>query len=218
VLEGIEDLPRDVQAALAQDLSCPDRPTLVATSALPLAQLAAGALVPQLWLRLLPLAQELPMLSTRPLDLPRLAKALLLHLAQEFRIDPPQVEEGAFAELPVAAGFAGVEALLTRLLIETMDGQAISADLVQRAGRAIGQTSAPASPAQRLDTWLSEQMAAGTFSLDAWEARIRRMALAQAHGNVSAAARLLGISRAQLAYREKGGSPEEDGSGQISDP
>jgi hypothetical protein len=203
LLEGIEALPREVQAELALELTGNDSPALVATSDLPLDQLSTGALLPQLWLRFLPLALELPTLSQRRADLPALGKALLARLANQLRLDLPEVDDDAFADLPASGGFAGLEALLTRLLIETMAGQPITADLVRSVGTRIAPADAPPEADAALEAWIATQMAKGDFSLDALEARIRRAALAQAEGNFSAAARLLGISRAQLAYREK---------------
>jgi hypothetical protein len=209
LLDGIESLSPATQAELAQELSDSDstaRPALVATAALPLARLAAGGLEPQLWVRLLPLAQELPALSTRAHDLPSLAAALLGRLANQIGLDPPRVEPDALAgvaALPSVGGLAGLEALLTRLLIDTMEGQPITLALVQSLGKKMVPMAAPNSPDATIDDWISARIAEGNFSLEAHEARIRRAALARAEGNFSAAARLLGISRAQLAYREK---------------
>ena len=44
-------------------------------------------------------------------------------------------------------------------------------------------------------------MIRGNFSIEAFEAELVRRAVSQARGNLSQAARLLGITRAQLAYR-----------------
>jgi transcriptional regulator with GAF, ATPase, and Fis domain len=61
------------------------------------------------------------------------------------------------------------------------------------------KTSKPATgmePDPLCESLLSEE-----FSLDQLEARLLRTALSKADGNVSKAARLLGLTRAQLAYR-----------------
>jgi len=54
----------------------------------------------------------------------------------------------------------------------------------------------------------------GNESLDQWERRVISAALAQTDGNVSAAARLLGMSRQTLRYRlekyEIGGDDTDD--------
>jgi transcriptional regulator with PAS, ATPase and Fis domain len=48
---------------------------------------------------------------------------------------------------------------------------------------------------------LCEQLLSDDFSLDQLEARLIRTALRKAEGNITQAARLLSITRPQLAYR-----------------
>jgi transcriptional regulator with PAS, ATPase and Fis domain len=48
---------------------------------------------------------------------------------------------------------------------------------------------------------LCEQLLDNEFKLDQFEARLIHTAMARAEGNVTQAARLLGITRPQLAYR-----------------
>ncbi|WP_164870876.1 XylR N-terminal domain-containing protein [Mesobaculum littorinae] len=55
----------------------------------------------------------------------------------------------------------------------------------------------------RLAAWIDDALAHGTLDLGALERRIRDAALAQESGNLAAAARRLGLTRAQLAYRLK---------------
>ena len=207
VLEGIEALPPEVQAELAHELSDGEvqaRPVLVASAGLTLHHLATGAILPALWARLAPTALELPDMASRADDLPHLAPLMLARLAASLGLDPPEIAPGAFdglAALPPAGGYAAFEAVLTALLIE--------AEPVTEAhvARLVGRI-APLAPMQAngfaLDDWIAARFDAGDFALDAHEAQIRQAALARAGGNFSAAARLLGISRAQLAYREKG--------------
>jgi len=209
LLEGVEALPAEVQAELAHELSEGEvqaRPLLVATSALTLGRLAGGGIAFSLWARLAPLAQELPALSSRAADLPRLAVALLERLAGQLGLDQPGVEPGAFdllAAVPLPGGLATLEAVLTAILVEALDGQPVTAARVQDVADRIAPKAAPSEAGLDLDAWIAARLDEGGFALDAHEARIRRAALARAGGNLSAAARLLGISRAQLAYREK---------------
>lgn len=51
------------------------------------------------------------------------------------------------------------------------------------------------------EEWQTEQLLRGKFDLEQFEAKLIRQAVARAEGNLSKAARLLGITRAQLAYR-----------------
>lgn len=206
LLEEVDALSAPDQAELARLLSDPEaraRTRVVATSARPLSALAAGGLEPDLWMRLAPLSVDMPALDTRRSALPGIAISRLPHLAEELGLGAPEVEYGAFDRLeqdPPSGGLDGLDALLTALLIETSDGTAVTADLVARETRRI-------SPARHVGdafgVWLETQFAAGGFSLDAHEARVREAALERCGGNMAAAARLLGISRAQLAYRQK---------------
>lgn len=210
VLEGIEALPPELQAELAHDLSegeAQARPVLVASAALPLRELATGGILPALWARLAPLALELPALSSRAADLPQLAPLMLARLAAALGLDLPDIAPDAFEEIaisPPAGGYVVFEALLTALLIE---GEPVTAAHVARQVARIAP-GIPPQPAERtLDDWIAARLEEGGFALDAHEAQIRQAALARAGGNLSAAARLLGISRAQLAYREKAANP-----------
>ncbi|GAB3453858.1 sigma-54-dependent Fis family transcriptional regulator [Massilia terrae] len=61
-------------------------------------------------------------------------------------------------------------------------------------------TPSPHEPGAGPDT-LCEQLLSEEFKLDQFEARLIHTAMAKAEGNVTQAARLLGITRPQLAYR-----------------
>lgn len=213
VLDGIEDLAPQVQPDLARLLAQslaraePSGPRLIALSGLS-APVLASVLHPGLWARLSALVLDLPALSQRAGALPDLAARLLPDLAGRLGLAMPSVEEGAFApldDLPPPAGLDGVEALLTAILVETLDGAEVTAALV----RGLSARLAPPLPAPSGDVfgefgdWLDARFQTGAFSLPAHEACIREAAIERAGGNMAAAARLLGISRAQLAYRQK---------------
>ncbi|NEX46661.1 XylR N-terminal domain-containing protein [Pseudotabrizicola algicola] len=210
VLDKVETMSPAAQSVLAFELADGDPQKwaqLVVTSALPLAELAAGAILPALWARLCPLSTELPSLTERQGDLPHLAALNLARLAAQLGLEPPVIAPGALDQLadePLAEGADGLEAIVAAILVDTPDGQAVTAALVARARRRVAPQSLRAGPPEgNLDALIAAKLAEGTFSLPAHEARIRELAQAQAGGNLSAAARLLGISRAQLAYREK---------------
>lgn len=214
LIEAIEAMPPEAQTELAQEMTEGDpsqRPCLVATSALALADLAAGALVPALWARLAPLAVEMPPLADRAADLPRLAALRLDRLAAGLGLDPPALDPDALeglAQHPPAGGLDGLDAVLTALLVETAEGLPLSAALLAQAMAQVapGRPDTPAGAEDGLDDWVAARLAEGGFSLEAHEARIRALALQRTGGNLAAAARLLGLSRAQLAYREKAGT------------
>ncbi len=209
LLERVEALSTAAQAELARALGGSDplsRPRLIASSDCGLRDLAAGAILPGLWVRLAPLSMELPGFSERLADLPDLAARRLQGLAAQLDLPHPATDPGAFGSLasdPPPEGLDGLDALLTALLVESLDGSPISAALVARVQARIAPLTPP--PMESPSGWVEAQLLTGKFSLEAHEARIRAAALAQAGGNLAAAARLLGISRAQLAYREKAG-------------
>lgn len=208
LIEGVEDLPRAVQARLAGHLAEAEpqlRPRLVLTSALPLAALAGGAIAAPLWARLMPLALELPALAARRAEIGALAGLVLARLARDLGLEDPGLAPGAEAAL-LPQGLDGLEAVLTAALIDRTGPGPLTAAMLARP-----QARLPAPAAQAPDgafaQWLDARLAEGGFSLAAHEAQIRAAAMARAGGNLAAAARLLGLSRAQLAYREKPGAP-----------
>lgn len=211
VLDRVEAMPAPAQAELASALSNHEPQTwsrLVVTSAVPLSHLAAGGILPSLWARLAPLSTELPGLADRLADLPHLAGLRLPRLAAQLGLDPPVVSPGALDQLadqPPHHGVEGLEAILAAILVDTPEGAPITAKLVARACLRVAPRPELRGESDDLEAQIAAQMTAGSFSLPAHEARIRALAQLQAKGNLSAAARLLGISRAQLAYREKAG-------------
>jgi DNA-binding NtrC family response regulator len=78
---------------------------------------------------------------------------------------------------------------------------------------AVGAAEGVASRGLRADEWFNEAFVfpEDGFSLDAAIDRLTRHALAQAEGNVSAAARLLGVSRDVVRYRLDGRKTTNDG-------
>lgn len=203
LVEGVEEMPPALQLHLAQLISEGDpqsRPRLVLTSAQPQTALAAGGIAAPLWLRLMPLALEMPPLSERRGELPTMAAQMLAQVAHQLGLpDPGLAYDAATALAPL--GLDGMEAVLTAALVASPGGVKITlADLV-------GQQARLPLPGKAVDSsfspWLDQQLAAGAFRLDQHEAQIRAAALARSDGNLAAAARLLGISRAQLAYRQQ---------------
>ncbi|MFE3838202.1 XylR N-terminal domain-containing protein [Pseudogemmobacter sonorensis] len=200
MIEGVEDLPPPAQAELARRLCMaplpgePDPlPRLVLTSSRPLAWLSAR-LLPSLWLRLAPLAVEMPGLAQRA-DLDAVAQERMGMIAARLGLPPP-------AGLPPLRGKIAdldqLDGVLSLLAIGGSGGAAATADDLEAALARIRPQRAEDD-----DGWIAARIAAGGFSLPAHEARIRALALAQTGGNLSAAARLLGITRPQLAYREQ---------------
>lgn len=102
--------------------------------------------------------------------------------------------EGGMIELPHM--FTSGETLPREILSVAMEGSAGTlSDNVAKTGAA----PIPASLFETLIKW--QTSTTGTISLEKLERDLIEEAVAQSKGNLSAAARLLGVSRAQVAYR-----------------
>jgi Activator of aromatic catabolism/V4R domain/Bacterial regulatory protein, Fis family/Sigma-54 interaction domain len=208
LLDDIELLPADAQALLAGHLGdTGERDSIVvaATTTLEPRQLAS---VPgfrhDLWLRFSVHPIRLASLSSRREDLPLLAEAMVSSVAERLRITRPTLAPGATEVLtaaPLTGNLTELEALLTAAILVVPAGTPISPDALLQAQAGLGGLSQAVDPAASFDALLDEALLQGTLRLDEIETRIYRTAVDRAAGNLSAAARALGISRAQLAYR-----------------
>ncbi|KPZ13990.1 Helix-turn-helix, Fis-type [Pseudomonas amygdali pv. ulmi] len=165
----------------------------------------------------------LPPLRERRDDIPLLINAFLKRFCQEYGRTPAGLTMRALKTL-LRYDFAGnvreLQNLIERGLIASDEGQAI--DLVHifrneslpedsyslNPEGTLRQTSVSetrqASTARLLDTLGQSGQA---FSIDDLEQRLIHEALDESEGNLAAASRLLGLSRAQLAYRLKKQQP-----------
>ncbi len=165
----------------------------------------------------------LPPLRERRDDIPLLINFFLKRFCQEYGRTPAGLTMRALKTL-LGYDFAGnvreLQNLIERGLIASDEGQAI--DLVHifrneslprdayslnhhgalRQASAAGAQQAPAS--SLLDSLNQSDQA---FSIDDLEQRLIQEALNKSEGNLAAASRLLGLSRAQFAYRLKKRQP-----------
>jgi len=96
--------------------------------------------------------------------------------------------------------------IIERGVILTASDTAINANsLLPEAPRAVAEQSGDAVPVDNLLEYAIHH----DLSFDDLESRLLHLAVARKGGNLSAAARLLGMSRAQLAYRLKRGTSTE---------
>lgn len=208
LLDDIELLPPDAQAHLAGHLGdTGERDSIVvaATTTLEPRQLAR---VPgfrhDLWLRFSVHPIRLAALSSRRVDLPLLAEAMVSSVAERLRITRPTLASGATEALsaaPLTGNLTELEAMLTSAILMAPPGSPITPEMLLEAQAGVGWQDQQTTSAGSFDAWLEEALLQGTLRIDEIEARIYRTAVARASGNLSAAARALGISRAQLAYR-----------------
>lgn len=146
----------------------------------------------------------LPALRERGPDILELANSLIARLARRHRLPAKPVSETGKRRL-LGYGWPGNVRELAHEVERALvfeDGDALNFD--QLIGTAVPVTGTPGvTVAVPLNDWFNGnfQFPESGFSLEDAILRLIRHALAQTEGNVSAAARLLGVSRDYLRYR-----------------
>ena len=168
---------------------------VVAASQEDLAQrVADGRFRRDLFYRLAVVPIRIPALRERPLDIPLLAAHCLARVQTRHGRQGSGFAAGALDALqryPFPGNVRELENMIERALLLTPAGQRITAK------RLLAPSVAAVPPTT--DFWAAARDSG--LSLPQMEAQILSAAVAQANGNLSQAARGLGISRAQLAYR-----------------
>ena len=175
------------------------------------ALMAAGQFREDLYHRLDLFRLWLPPLRERGADILRLAEGLLAGLCQRYRVPLKRISAEGQRRLLAYAWPGNVRELaheLERAVVFTEGADLHFEHLPVAAPGAV----APAEPVPAAADWLNDQFVfpAEGFSLDAAIDRLVRLALQQAGDNVSAAARLLGVSRDVVRYRLAGKKGGED--------
>ncbi|WNW11197.1 sigma 54-interacting transcriptional regulator [Pseudomonas sp. DTU_2021_1001937_2_SI_NGA_ILE_001] len=191
-------------------------------------EVKAGRFREDLFYRLNVYPITLPPLRERRDDIPLLADAFLTRYCRDYGRTPAGLTMRALKAL-LLYDFPGnvreLQNLIERGLIASDEGRPI--DLVHlfhnepmppqlySISQAGTLTTAVEAPAKAASGSLLERLQALqiTPDLDGLEKRLLDEALAKADGNLAAAARLLGLSRAQFAYRLK-----KHGNGQAAQP
>jgi two-component system response regulator PilR (NtrC family) len=207
VLDDVELLPRESQVKLLRVLqervveplgaerSEPVDARFVATTSARLAdEVAAGRLRSDLYWRLTVVAIEVPALRSRRAELPELATGLLRAVADRAQVRPRDLTPGALQRLcahPWPGNVRELENALERALalcpgegpLDASDFDFLSEGLLGAADR------------------LALQALAQGIGLERFEAALLRAAWTQERGNLSAAARAVGLSRRAFEYR-----------------
>ncbi|TNC47598.1 hypothetical protein FHG66_16250 [Rubellimicrobium rubrum] len=217
VVDDIEDVPRALQARLAavlEEEGAAGAPHLVALSSWPASRLARDpAFRRELWLALSAAPIELLALANRPGDRLALAEALLTGLSRRLGQTGASFDQEA-ARLVGEATWPGnlpeMRAVLAAVLAARDPSGPIRACEIAAQ---LTRLSDPPPPQDGFPSWLGAALDSGGLSMEALERDIYAAATARTSGNLSAAARLLGLSRAQLAYRlhSKTGTTPPDG-------
>ncbi|MCP3473125.1 XylR N-terminal domain-containing protein [Bradyrhizobium sp. CCGUVB1N3] len=144
----------------------------------------------------------MPPLRTRHRDIPMLAKALLQRAARRHGANEPILTSEAVAlltALELRGNVTELETIVTAALITVASGDGtfrierpcveVILDELQRKAQSSGRSG------------LEQDCAEDPITLESLNQRMYDEAMGRCNGNVAAAARLLGLSRAQLAYR-----------------
>lgn len=185
---------------------------LIAASNRPMQQMVAeGVFREDLYHRLDLLRIKLPPLRERAADIPRLATHLLNSLGKRYGIRDATITANGARRLMACQWPGNVRELaheLERALIFAEDGKldfgTLQTPLQQTTANDEASTSLNTNDSGAQD-WLNPQwqFPEEGFSLEASINRFIQKALDQCNGNVSAAARLLGVTRDYIRYRVK---------------
>jgi len=210
VLTDIDLLHPQVQRRLARRLD-DGFVRIAATTRRTVEQLRlAGCFDQALLHRLAVAAVNMPPLRARRTDIPALAECLLRRAERRHGLEVSPLAEDARRELAardLPGNLVELDALMTAALISRCAGALIDADLIRGlSAPSLAATSAIQDNAIVLEA--PGDLSSGPLSLNVLNSQLYRQAMKRCNGNVAAAARMLGLSRAQLAYRLKQTSPE----------
>ena len=211
VLEDIDALPLATQVKLLRVLQervveplgaeVPepvDVRLVVTTSANLEREVAEGRFREDLFYRLAVVPLEVPPLRMRKADLPALTAELMEAVSERSGVEPRPLTEDAAERLAAHPWPGNVREL----------ENALERALVLAAGRPEEEAALGADDFDFLDEglegaadWLAREALARGLELGELEAAMLEAALAETRGNISAAARVLGITRRALEYR-----------------
>jgi DNA-binding NtrC family response regulator len=152
----------------------------------------------------------MPPFRARRTDIPALAERLLRRAERRHGLEVSPLAEDERRELAardLPGNLIELDALMTAALIRRCAGALIDADLIRGlSAPSLAATSAIQDNAIALEA--PGDLSSGPLSLNVLNSQLYRQAMKHCNGNVAAAARMLGLSRAQLAYRLKQTSPQ----------
>jgi len=206
VLGDIDLLPLEAQVKLLRVLqervvepvgaegSIPIDVRLVATTGSDLATLvAAGAFREDLYFRLAVVPMEVPPLRVRLEDLPDLARSIVAERSAQLGVPAVELAEDALERLAAHSWPGNVRELENALERVLVLGGTIDAPALEFLGEAIAGA----------DDELARRALAAGLSVDDLQSAMMRRAMEEERGNLSAAARRIGMTRRALEYRLK---------------
>jgi DNA-binding NtrC family response regulator len=209
VLTDVDQLSPQIQRRLARRLD-DGFVRIAATTRRTVEQLRLSGFDQGLLYRLAVAPVNMPPLRARRADIPALAECLLRRAGRRHGMKDRPMAEDARRELAardLPGNLIELDALMTAALIRGGAGVPIDADLIR--GLSTSSLSAPqAIQDNAIAAEMLRDLSSGPVSLNVLNSQLYRQAMQRCNGNVAAAARMLGLSRAQLAYRLKQTSPE----------
>lgn len=210
LIDAAEEIPAEMQPHLARAIEeglLAGGPRILALVGCQSGRAGPPAgMSPELWYALSAATVNLPTLDTRDGDRAMIAEALLPVLAARMGRDSPGLEPAA-AKLIERTRWPGnlrqMRAVLSGAMAAQPTGARIAREAVE-AQLARFDTDRPNdTPAQEdgIASTVGRLLGADGFSLADFERTVYEAAVSLAGGNLSAAARLLGLTRPQLAYR-----------------
>lgn len=207
LIDGLDQLASAMQERLVRaiedgSLAGGPRVIVLANSDLP----SAANVDASLWYAVSALWVHMPSFAERAGDRLAIARALLPFLAARAGQSPPALDQSAARSIE-KAGWPGnlpeMRAVLAASLANHPAGGPLTgAEIEAQLARLTRMSDCPADPEDVwLGRWLERALSSGNFSMAALERQIYDAAVARTDGNLSAAARLLDLTRAQLAYR-----------------
>lgn len=211
LIEGLHQVPAEIQQPLARAIEkgiLVGGPRVVALADHNPLEPSKGAPVhPSLRYALSALSLRTMSLAERPAaDRLAIANALLSVLAARMRLSPPELGATATSVIERAewpGNLQQMRSVLGAALIDHRHDGPITGKEIEAPLDHLRLTAEASSLDENatMDLWLDQALAAGNFSMAELERYIYRAATARAGGNLSGAARLIGLTRAQLAYR-----------------
>lgn len=208
LIHDVENVPAAIQQRLARALEegvLVGGPRLLALADFD-AHDQSELMHPSLAYALSALTVRMPSLAERPADRVALAGALLPALASAMGLTPPELGAGAASAIERAdwpGNLRQLRSILGAALANHRGGGPITGPeietLLARPTPMPMRTGGDARASFR--AWLDRSLSDGSFSMATLERDVYDAAVARTDGNLSAAARLLDLTRAQLAYR-----------------
>jgi transcriptional regulator with AAA-type ATPase domain len=210
LIDAAEEIPADIQPHLARAIEAgmmTGGPRVLALVGYdPSAGLPRQPLSVELWYALSAATVRLPALAERDGERARIAQALMPVLAARMGMASPGLDASATKAIEQAAwpgNLLQMRAVLSAVLAAHRDPGPVSrAEIEAQLVRFPFASSADGDgKAGSLQPLLEQLLDQGSFSLAQLEQSAYQAAAHRAGGNLSAAARLLGLTRPQLAYR-----------------